>query len=324
MNPSEFEQIEEDLAAAFAVAVPAMRFEAPMAPANMRRPGRRWVYAAGAAVAAGIVAAVAFLPGYLGGPTTVNAEELLSRSAAASSQLQSSGTPYHLRAKFAGNGGADFIAETWSFGTEGNRSEARSLDGELLYGQVATTNDYWIYATVDGSFRVAHVAGATDRLKDFVAGADSLDAIVQNLAMDQCQAAAVTGSATIAGRDAYVVEVSPTPESCAKTSASGAWGDGAIAKEADAPKFGGYTVWIDKETNVQLQFELRDENGNLTKQYSAESFETGRAAVDARVLAYSAPAGATVIETPDYSAAKSAIYAGTSEIRQHAPEPTKK
>ncbi|MEO8540958.1 MAG: hypothetical protein ABI577_14545, partial [bacterium] len=81
----------------------------------------------------------------------------------------------------------------------------------------------------------------------------------------------------------------------------------------------GYTVWIDKETNVQLQFVVTDENGSLTKRFTTELFETGNA-VDSSVLQYRAPTGTTVIESADYSAAKGALYAGSSEIRQRAPE----
>ena len=321
-DTNEFEGIERDLTSVFAVAVPEMKFKADAEPslaprANSRRRG--WGFAGGAALAAGLVTAVAFLPGFLGGAKPVNAEELLARSAEASADLQSSTTPYHMRARFAGNGGPDFIGETWSFGTQGNRSEARTLDGELLYGQVATPRDYWMFANIDGALRVAHVPGTTDRLQDFMAGAGSLDAIVQSLVVDGCQAASVAGSATVAGRDAYVVEVNPTPSSCAKPS-----GSGTVAKEVGwATKLGGYTVWIDKETNIQLQFESHDENGVVTKQYIAEAFETG-SSVDTTALDYAVPAGATVIETENYSDAKSALYAGTSEIHERAPEPTKK
>ncbi len=322
INTNEFDSLERDLESVFAVPVPALEFhvgaDRSIAPrATARRRG--WGFAGGATLAAGLVAAVAFLPGFLGGAKPVNAEELLARSAEASADLQSSTTPYHMRAKFAGNGAPDFIGETWSFGTQGNRSEARTLDGELMYGQVATPSDYWMFANIDGSLRVAHVDGTTDRLQDFMAGAGSLDSIVQNLVVDGCQAASVAGSATVAGRDAYVVEVNPTPSSCAKPS-----GNGTVAKEVGwATKIGGYTVWIDKETSIQLQFESRDENGAVTKQWFAEAFETG-SSVDTAALDYAVPAGATVIETENYSDAKSALYAGTSEIHERAPEPTKK
>ena len=70
---------------------------------------------------------------------------------------------------------------------------------------------------------------------------------------------------------------------------------------------GSSTVWIDKETNIQLMVEQRDSNGALVSRYTTQLFETGEE-VDSSVLNYSPPVGATVIEAADYSGAKSALY----------------
>ncbi|MEO8541709.1 MAG: hypothetical protein ABI577_18355 [bacterium] len=306
-STNEFESIERDLEAAFAAAVPAMHFDPPTrsrAPEH-RRHSHRWQFAGAGVLAAGFVAAIAFLPGYLGGAKTVNAEELLSRSANASASLKSSTMPYHLRASFQGKGVDAFVTDTWSFGTQGNRSETRSADGTLVNGQVATPEDYWMFATVKGQFRVAHVAGATDRLQDFAADSDSLQGLVDGLVIPGCQEAVLDGSAKVAGRDAHVVEVRPTPTTC--KSIPGRPETEKVA--ASIAQFGSYTVWIDKETNIQLKVESRDPSGAVTERFTAEAFETGGTVSDS-VLNFTPPAGTTVIEVPGYSEAKHAVYGG--------------
>jgi outer membrane lipoprotein-sorting protein len=307
--------LERDLEAVFAIPVPSLQFE-PGARAVVATPNhrRRWQFAAAGVIAAGLVAAIAFLPGYLGGATTANAEELLNRSAQATSDLKSGSTPYHLKAAFEGQGTEPFVSEVWSFGPAGNRSESRASDGTILNGQVATPNDYWMYTAADGQLRIAHVSGATDRVKDFEAQASSLDGLVQGLLIEGCQEAVFEGSAKVAGRDTQVVEVRPTPATC--KAIPGRPETDKIA--ASIAQFGSYTVWIDKETNIQLKVESRDPDGAVTNTFTAQAFETG-SSVDASVLTYSPPAGAQVFEAADYTAAKSAIY----PEHQHAPETAK-
>ncbi len=309
-NTNEFESLERDLESAFAAPIPALQFAAPtatLAPRRLVPHPRRWQLAAAGAVAAGLAAAIAFLPGYLGGATTVNAEELLTRSADASAKLKTASNPYHIRESFQGKGNQPFVTETWSFGAAGNRSETRSTDGTLLYGQTVTPTDTWLYASVNGQLRVVHIGGGEEaRLRDFDAGTTTLEELIGGMVIEGCQEALSRGSAQVAGRDTYVIEVVPTPSTCTPDPAQ----PDKQKLAAAADEMGSYTVWIDKETTIQLKVEARDPAGAVSKAYMALSFETG-GIVDRAVLAFTPPAGAQVVEAKDYSEAKSALYAGS-------------
>lgn len=305
-DTTEFESLERELEAAFAVDVPEMHFQ----PSSAARPAlagprRRW-FVGGAAAAVAVLGAIILLPGlHGGGATAVNAEELVNKSSSATASLASSAKSYHLKAIIQGKSPDAMTTETWSFGEAGNRYESTfSQKGDVeSQGQVATPNDYWIWASVGGQLKVAHVSAQTARVNDFAALADSLDGVLQGLVVKNCQEAVIDGSAQVAGRDATVVHVRPTPETC--------------KAEAGRPEteklsqvvfeMGSSTLWIDKETNVQLRVENYAPDGTLTTRYEVQLFETGSKA-DASVLHYSPPAGTQVIEAADYSEAKHAIY----------------
>lgn len=302
---NEFESLERELEAVFAAPVPALNFAPSLRPSTARFGRRRSWQAAGiGAVAAALLSVVAFLPGYFGGATTVSAEELLSRSADASAKLKTSSSPYHIRESFEGKGNQPFVTETWSFGAAGNRSETRSPDGALLYGQTVTPADTWLYATVEGQLRVVHIGGGEEaRLRDFDAGSTSLEELLGGMVIQGCQEAVSRGSARIAGRDAYVIEVVPTPATCTADPKRPE-----LQKLAGAAEdLGSFTVWIDKATTLQLKVEARDPAGVVTRSFQALSFESG-ASVDASVLSFVPPAGAVLLEAANYSDAKSSLY----------------
>lgn len=303
---NEFDALEQDLQAVFAVSVPTRRFTPP-APRTARRlfwRHGRWQLAAFGVAAAGLVGLVALSPGYLGGAQTVSAQELLTKSAETSAKLKTAALPYHIRESFEGKDNQLLVTETWSFGAAGNRSETRGQDGTLLYGQIATPTDAWLYATVDGQLRIVHIAGGEEaRLRDFEAGTTSLEELIGGMVVPGCQEAISKGSASVAGRDAYVIEVVPTPNTCT-----------AEASNPDARKLaaaggdaGTFVVWIDKETTIQLKVEAHDSSGAVAKRYTALSLETG-ASIDRSALAFAVPSGASVVEAADYSEAKSALY----------------
>jgi hypothetical protein len=303
----DFATLEQALESAFAVEVPALTFRQPVDSgrhSTARGHGGVFALTAGA-VAVAILGAVIVLPGLFGeGATTANAEELVNRSSAATADLNSGGTTYHLRATIQGKSSGAMTSEVWSFGAAGNRTEQTFSENGVTQGngQVATPQDYWIWASTDGQTTVAHVAGDTTRLKDAVP-ADGLAGVLQGLVVPGCQEAVLDGPAKVAGRQATVVRIQPTPATCKQDPAR----PETLKLARVVTEMGSTTLWIDSETFVQLKVQNFDASGALQTSYEVQLFETGES-VDASVLNYTPPAGASLHEVNSYSDAKSAIY----------------
>lgn len=292
----ELARLEAALTEVFAAPVPNLAFEAPWPLSEAHRPGllRRHWRPAGALV--GIAAAIgAFLlvPSFGGDSSTVNAQDILDRAEqTASSFSPSSGTTsYHLVATWGGDKGAS-TTEIW-FRDSGH---VRSSFGDE-FGTVINGDEVWMYMSTGSTLRVAH--GPAEALAEFVGQAaptgNGLASVLAQYGDESCQQATLSGDGTVAGRDAYIVRVSPAPESC----------PGDIKAQAMAEYAGFQVISVDKETFITLKVEAGDGSG-LTTSYVVTLLDTGRAIPD-EVFDYSPPAGAIVTEVASNTEAKNAI-----------------
>ncbi len=273
------EALEQELEAAFCVDIPALRLEDALARraapvAGHRRAGS---VAGAGALAAGLVAAVAFLPGYLGGAETVSAQELVNRSAAASA-LRVTETNYHMVTvhRSAGN---ESVTESWYGGPDRNRNESRSTfaTGETSFSGTAILGDeYWMYNDDDGPLRVAH----GPRLFELgVPRTPSLADHIQAWTDDNCFSAEVTGEEQVAGRTAHVVTILATPETCPY--------EPKPLKKA--------TLWIDAENDMALKMQHEGDRPEDNSSFELRLFETFESLPDSAFV-YTPPAGTQVIE----------------------------
>jgi hypothetical protein len=313
----DLDPIERDVSDALARPVPALRFQlaaagqvADLTPASRRRwPGsRRGV--AGALLAGGLAMALIAIPTIGGwGPRSVSAQELIGRTGTANRSLAGAATPYHLVTVAALGGSAAGQAsaartETWvsAGGDERSETTVAGVDGSETFGMAVGGGTLWLYRLTPGSALVARVANTDGR--KVVALSETLTAALASYIIPGCLSASVAGEQTVAGRVAYLVEVRPTPATCVPDPAH----PDTIKAAHEMADLGRAMLAIDKETDVTLSLVQYDGAGTATYSYIVERFETGSAAAGTG-LPFVPSAGATVIETADYSSAKS-ILAG--------------
>jgi hypothetical protein len=302
------ERLERDLEAAFAVPVPPLA--APRldraAPGHDRRssshPRRLRVGLAIGGVAVALAASTVALPLVGGaGTSSVNAQELVDRSSKASASLAAAGSAYHLVTQ-AHVRGVQSRTETW-FGSRGARTESTQIIGGSgeTWGLVDNDAGGWLYRVRGGETLAVRVTDSQSEAPIVVP--ESLAGTLAAYTAPGCQSAKVTGETTILGRAAWVVAVTRTPETCSKAAAPRPGDRQVIAGRTD---LGDVTLAIDKATEVTLNLRMLDDTGAVSYEYEVVAFETGEAAA-ASGLPYVPPAGATVVDAPDFGSAKLAF-----------------
>ena len=289
-------ELEQGLLALYQVPIPTLKFTPVLEPAGR---GARWaavrrpVFVAGAA---GVIAAALLLgPGLLGGGTaSVNAEQIFSKASAAAN-TSAAQVSYHLVATTsAPKGGLDSKSETWSRDAAHTRTQSEDS------GVIFNGDQLWLWTNVDGQERAVHAASGASAFaaKETLPG--SLAQLLASYGGNSCQTAALDGEATVAGRQAYELTVTPS-DSCPKAAAANVAG-----------RKGSLRLWVDKQTFIPLKTEGQDGSGTITYQYEVTEIETGQAIPDS-VFEYQPPAGVDVAQVQDVSQAKAALSgAGTS------------
>lgn len=298
-EPRADAQTEHDLLALYEAPVPRLAFSAPGgagAPqrgtaAKLRRPIL-------IAAALGVVAAtVAFVPGIWGGETTpvIAADEVFQRASEAAS-ASTAQTSYHFVATSAWAKAALGTTETWSRDASHWRNQTTdngvSFDGDEM----------WLWANIDGVDRAVHAKGGASEFTGNDKRPGSLTDLLGQYSDSSCQTATLESDATVAGRAAYVLDVTPR-ESCPKLQGRDVKGAGSLR------------MWIDKETFVTLKTQASDSTG-VVYTYEVTEFESGIAIPDS-AFQYQPPAGVQVTEVASAADAKLAL-AGSSDDQKKA------
>jgi hypothetical protein len=292
VTTNEFERLERDLEAAFAVETPELAFEVPISerPATHRRFAWRTGAVTGIAAAA-ILGAVLVAPSFGGdGPKVASAEELIQRSIAATAALGESPENYHM-VTVARSSGAENATETWSGGQNRYRTESRSTvdgAGTLVEGTAMVGGEMWVYQSNGDELRVAHGPALFDvrpRPLTF-----TLDQHMASWTADGCFDAQVTGRELVAGREAHVISVTATPEDCPYQPKP--------LKRA--------TIWVAVDDNVALKTAYEGDGEDYSSSFEVTRFETFDSLPDS-VFAYVAPAGTEVLEFEDETGLKQAL-----------------
>lgn len=290
-NDLHLEALERDLELAFASPVPELRFEDALAsrPLPHRAHRRAWSFAGVGTIAAGLVAAVAFLPGYLGGAEPVSAQELVNRSAAAASVTRQATSNYHM-VTVSRLAGFERTTESWYGGPERNRSESRSssADGDTsLEGTAILGDELWMYNDEGGALRVAH----GPRLFDLeIPRTPTLADHIETWTDDKCFTAEITGKERLNGREAHVLTIIPAPETCP-------YQPKALKK---------VMLWIDTENDMSLKMLYEGEGAQENSSFELLLFETFQSLPDS-AFEYIPPVGTEVVEFTTYSELKNAF-----------------
>ena len=247
INRSTDETLLTDLEALHNVHVPELRM--PTVPANIT-PRRHLVPWRPAALAAAAIAGLALFAGgfspFGGSPSEVNAETILQKTAGvANSNALASTTSYHMVSRNesfwegASFSVSDSENEVWYRDAEHQRSESRELDGRrAVQGTSQSGNDLWMYATVDGKTRAVHgdidlLGFRTTNRNEF--GADNLSELLALYSGGGCSSAKLVDEEEVADRDTYVIEVTPTLETCPFKVSSEFAQSGTVEGSAKAP-----------------------------------------------------------------------------------------
>jgi hypothetical protein len=256
---------------------------------------------------------------------------------------------------------ANNVTETWYQDAEHQRTETRDEDGALLFGQVQNGDDLWFYSSVagpqvtverspepgvvePGEVRAVHSSFAGLGIAAFGPGDLGVNSLAGLLEMysGSCASAQSIGEETVAGRSAYVIEVTQTPETCDLKPVITQDGNLTTIKVEGGPgagAFGAVTgatvgsanvkdgepgegmpevefqiletttrMWVDEETFITLKTETQSEGGPLFR-YEVTGFELDPD-FDASVFDYEAPAGVEVIEAEGPSDIKLILSSG--------------
>lgn len=300
-------ELAADLTRLYAVPVPQFAFDTivtgttgPVAKARLiRQSPRRALSAAALAVAAAAVLLI--VPSAVGnGSMPVSAQEVVQRAASVAGTPGSIGLQgYHVVSHSrAGEGAAAWasVTESWYDGEGRTRTEsnwAKPGTPPTFLGQATDGARSWLYADVQGSWRVAE--GPADMVGPSPAGPVGASGVADLLNFytgGTCSRATLADSETLLGRTVYRIEVHSTPATC-------------VGEKADAWRGQGSTIWVDSATFVTLKLERRDDAGNVGYQYEVTTFDVGT--IDDAVFTYKAPAHVDVVHVADLSAAKQVI-----------------
>jgi hypothetical protein len=315
------EQLARDLTALYAVPVPTLAFTAgrPGAAASRRERflRRHWRPIAGAAAAAVVAAALLIVPQTLGGGgvTPVSAQTIFDRASAAATLDAGTLPSFHLIATLQGaDTDTASSEETWYGDAEHWRTEQSSVGDWSSFVQVRSGDDQWVAVTSGNGTRAVHgttPSGATWNGGGKVAPA-SLAELLSKFS-DDCESATLGGDAELLGRPVYVINVTMSPDVCSRSEDS--------AKLQANPKAAlRLTIWVDQQTYITLRSEQSSVDGKSSFVYSVIAFDLG-AEIDANRFTYAAPAGVGVIETEDWTQAKSLLAASPDSATQKDPQP---
>jgi hypothetical protein len=224
-NDDRDETLYTDLEALYDAPVPGLAMPAVAASTAAHRPIRWRPAALAAAAIAGLALFLGAASSFGGSPSEVSAETILQKTAgvAKNNVLASALTSYHMvsRHETFADGGATFdsVTEVWYGDAEHQRTETRGLGSrsDEVSGNIQSGDDIWMYATVDG--KTAAVHGNIDTL-GFRTGvpvefsANSLQELLELYSGGGCSSAKLVDEEQVAGRDAYVIEVTPTWDTC--------------------------------------------------------------------------------------------------------------
>lgn len=211
--------------------------------------------------------------------------------------------------KVPGRSGQSLVTETWYADPQNAREESR-IGAEVISGYARSGDDFWLYGTIDGTFRVVHATSATElRFGGAIVQGSSLDEILAGYTPKGCSTAVTRGSATVAGRKAYVIDVAPRANICTNEKAA--------AKGLDEKAQSTITLWIDQETFLALRVDTASGVGTTVHSYEVTSFELGTP-MDMGMFRYAPPQGTTLIEVASPEQAKGA-FAGVPGSKQTAP-----
>lgn len=298
------EALSSDLQAAYAVSVPDLKFDlqsaelaAPARPIHRPLTLRRAAFATGAV--ATVAAALLLLPALFGeGAKPLRADEIVSRAQqAATRNATANGQPYHLVAVTDLSNktpGGSSRTETWSLDATHVRTE--STDPSGAFGTIQDGKQFWMYTTADtGGLRVVHVADVgPETAGPGGSGVLSFADYLTSASVKDCQSRIQEGTATLDGREAYVVRLVPDPNNCPDSKRLALDGRG-------------YTrIWVDRETFIALRMEQVADDGTVGYSYRVTEFQVG-SPIASSVFAYQPPAGATVVEASNLSTAKAAV-----------------
>ena len=282
---NDYEGIERDLEAAFAVPVPTLRFEPPatfFTPAPRHRPPGWTLAVAGFVATAAILGAVLVGLDFGGGTKTASAAALIQRSIAASEALATSPTNYHMISVGRGAGG-ETTSETWVGGTDRYRVESvtRLDTGEARVDGTAMSNgEMWLWQGPVSAPVVAHGPATVS-----VQAAPRPISIAQHLEGwngNKCFKAEVTGTEQVAGRQAHVITVVATPKSC----------------PFEPKPLRLATILIDVETDLPLKMVYSSDQPGEGSSFEVTRFETFPS-LDDSAFTYTPPAGTKVLEFKD-------------------------
>lgn len=340
------------------------------------RPLRRWQPVVGLATAAALVLAIlgaAFV--WNGSPQSVSAQAILDRAqeTAAQDAAPSGITNYHLTAtrQVPAKLNVTVSDEIWYAGNDRQRQDEQITDasGAVVEtsGTITNGTETWIYRIENGQTRVVHTTGTQWTAPSTIDPAQSstvpaqggsvADAIAQYNQQDKgCQAATQQGQATIAGRAAYVIVLTPKEECEAAKQQAAATHDATVqaAKEqtaasnpaaqakiataqagqhandqgagkpvgqADGKAFGHMTVWVDTQTFLPLKTEAVATDGTVLDHYEVTSIAYNVAIPDS-TFTYTPSANATVYTFNGTPADAIKATVGASESKE--PPPAKK
>ena len=324
LNDAAGRALAHDLERLFATPVPDLRFTpgtvpdlVPPASSMPRSKQTKRIALAGVAAAAAVAALLLLSGIFGGGATEVNAQTVLQRAEAAAAHSYS-GPSYHIVATWAvvGDGAKESRTrvEAWADGDGRLRTQSSmGLESAWEFGYVVNGADTWVYQASGGVTRAAHApSSAVYGFQPEQVRGSSLAETLASYSDSGCRVAQAAGSATVAGRDAYVIRVVPNPDGCAD------WAEGEKLRGSD---LGILTAWVDKETFLTLKTEQSDASGKVSLRYEVEQIDVGGDLPD-DVFTYTPPAGVTVTEATDQSSMKTAISGlDAPGAEKEAPEP---
>jgi outer membrane lipoprotein-sorting protein len=268
----------------------------PLTPRRSRPLRRRALVGAAAAAALALVVFGGMLISDRGSEP-VSAEEILSRAQSVAASAAPIGvSSYHqTAASTSRKNGATVTGttETWYGGSGRFRIERQTRDASgavvSASGDIANGTQTWRYVTEQGQTRVeTHPVqgGAVDTDEKFLPNseASSLSDLIDLYRDSRCGAATARqqGEAAVAGRTAYVIEVTG--------------GDDCPGKP-DQPRIARSVVSVDKETYFPLKTEYFATDGSLFARYDTTSIEYN-VTIPESTFTYTPPPGAVVGSTP--------------------------
>ncbi|MHB1294384.1 MAG: LolA family protein [Anaerolineae bacterium] len=227
-------------------------------------------------------------------PATVNAQEIIAKAQAATA--------------LPADGGIRTLAwrETWRTWFEGPEGPVNAGETERWYEapsrfRIATVNamtdaegnvkrsstllvgdgtDVWYYEPDEGRVTVNRLSGESglEGITFFGQSAGDLTTLLEQ--SETCYDARVTGSDTVAGRDAYVIDLGPSK-----------------CPSASAPDTNGRRIiWVDKETYLVLKQELYSADGQELMTQSEVTSVQYNVALDSALFIFEVPDNVDVID----------------------------